>query len=307
MEIRHATIIGMGALGAMYGAILSETLGKDGVRFVADERRVGRYQAEGITCNGKPCHFTYILDTEKNDPADLLIFAVKWNSLPEAMETAKNQVGENTIILSVMNGISSEEVIAARFGRERVLYSVAPGMDAVKLGSRLTYTQCGTLSIGIPKTEPEKQERLDAVVRFLDKTHLKFVVEEDIMRRMWSKFMLNVGVNQVLMVEEGNYGTVQHDGPAKDLMVAAMKEVQLLAGKQGYTLTDGDIAGYVRMLTTLDPEGMPSMRQDGLLHRPTEVEMFAGTVIRLAGECGVEVPVNQLLYKRVKEMEEAYL
>lgn len=307
MEIRHVTIVGMGALGAMYGAILSETLGEAGVRFVADARRVERYRAEGITCNGKPCHFTYILDAEKNDPADLLVFAVKWNALPDAMETAKNQVGENTVILSVMNGISSEELIAARFGRERVLYSVAPGMDAVKLGNRLTYTQCGTLSIGIPKTEPEKQEQLDTVVRFLDKTHLKFVVEEDIMRRMWSKFMLNVGVNQVLMVEEGNYGTVQHDGPAKDLMVAAMKEVQLLAGKRGYTLTDGDIADYLRMIATLAPEGMPSMRQDGLLRRPTEVEMFAGTVIRLAEACGVEVPVNRMLYKRVKKMEAAYL
>lgn len=307
MEIRHVTIVGMGALGAMYGAILSETLGEAGVRFVADARRVERYRAEGITCNGKPCHFTYILDTEKNDPADLLVFAVKWNALPDAMETAKNQVGENTVILSVMNGISSEELIAARFGRERVLYSVAPGMDAVKLGNRLTYTQCGTLSIGIPKTEPEKQEQLDTVVRFLDKTHLKFVVEEDIMRRMWSKFMLNVGVNQVLMVEEGNYGTVQHDGPAKDLMVAAMKEVQLLAGKRGYTLTDGDIADYLRMIATLAPEGMPSMRQDGLLRRPTEVEMFAGTVIRLAEACGVEVPVNRMLYKRVKKMEAVYL
>lgn len=212
MEVRNVTIVGMGALGTMYGAILSETLGSKAVRFVANGLRVCRYKKEGITCNGNPCDFTYLLDTETNNPADLLIFAVKWNSLSDAMETAKNQVGENTVILSVMNGISSEELIADRFGVEKVLYSVAPGMDAVKIGNKLTYTQCGVLSIGIPENESEKQEKLDAVVRFFDKTNLKYVVEKDIMRRLWSKFMLNVGVNQVLMIKEGNYGMIQQDG-----------------------------------------------------------------------------------------------
>lgn len=307
MEIRNVTIVGMGALGTMYGAILSETLGSRAVRFVADRQRISRYRKEGITCNGRPCEFTLLLDTETNDPADLLIFAVKWNSLSDAMETAKNQAGENTVILSVMNGISSEELLADRFGREKILYSVAPGMDAVKIGNKLTYTQCGVLSIGIPENEPEKQEKLDAVARFFDQTNLKYVVEQNIMRRLWSKFMLNVGVNQVLMIKEGNYGMIQHDGPAKDMAIAAMKEVQLLAGKKNYTLTDREIDDYMQMVTTLNPEGMPSMRQDGLLHRATEVEMFAGTVIRLAGEYGVEVPVNEMLYQKIKEMEAAYL
>ena len=56
----------------------------------------------------------------------------------------------------------------------------------------------------------------------------------------------------------------------------------------------------------LDPEGMPSMRQDGLARRRSEVELFAGTVRRLAAKHGLAVPVNDRLYEAVRAMEAAY-
>ena len=49
------------------------------------------------------------------------------------------------------------------------------------------------------------------------------------------------------------------------------------------------------------------MGQDRRNHRPSEVEMFAGTVIRLAREHGIPVPANQFLYRRVREIESRYL
>ena len=67
-----------------------------------------------------------------------------------------------------------------------------------------------------------------------------------------------------------------------------------------------DLNEYVDILKTLSPDGMPSMRQDGIAHRPSEVEMFAGTVIRLAEQHGILVPANRFLRQRVKEMEAEY-
>lgn len=63
---------------------------------------------------------------------------------------------------------------------------------------------------------------------------------------------------------------------------------------------------YINLIKTLSPEGVPSMRQDGIARRYSEVEMFSGTVRRLAEKHGLKVPVNDMLYKKIKEMEASY-
>ena len=118
--------------------------------------------------------------------------------------------------------------------------------------------------------------------------------------------MLNVGVNQVVMVCEGNYGTIQHPGEPRERMIAAMREVIDLSRAEGVPVTEDDLRYYVDLLSNLDPEGMPSMRQDGLAHRRSEVELFSGTVCRLAAKHGIPVPVNEELYATIREMESKY-
>ena len=130
--------------------------------------------------------------------------------------------------------------------------------------------------------------------------------EEDILHRLWGKFMLNVGVNQVVMVFEGTYGTIQAPGRPREMMIAAMREVLELSKYEGVNITEDDLNFYVELMNTMSPQGMPSMRQDGLAHRRSEVELFSGTVCRLARKHGLSVPVNEWLYARVREMEAAY-
>ena len=71
-------------------------------------------------------------------------------------------------------------------------------------------------------------------------------------------------------------------------------------------VTERDLQDYLDLLDTLSPEGMPSMRQDGLAHRRSEVELFSGTVVRLADKHGLDVPVNRALYDTVRAMEARY-
>lgn len=305
-QISRVTIIGMGALGVLYGDYFSRTLGVKNVRFLADSNRIGRYQQEGVSCNGRDCDFTYQDTDLPGEKAELLIFAVKATALEKAIEEARDYVDSHTVILSVLNGISSEEIISRELKEATVLYTVAQGMDAVKAGNQVNYTQMGKLCIGIPKDQKEKQPKLDLVVELFERTGLPYVVEADIMHRLWSKWMLNVGVNQIVMVREGTYGTVQIPGEARDLMIAAMREVIEIAKKERVSVTEADLEEYLRLIDTLSPDGMPSMRQDGLAGRYSEVELFAGTVLKKAEKLGVDVPVNRYLYETVRTMEETY-
>lgn len=301
MTGKKIVIVGMGALGILYGDMITRKQGKEAVTFLADEKRIERYRREGVFCNGQKCDFKMSSTPEETD---LLIFAVKGTTLKEAMELAAPCVKENTVILSLLNGISSEEILAERFGDRHIVHCIAQGMDAVRLGNKLTYEHTGELRIGTP--DKEKKGMVTWVAELLQETGVPYVIEEDILHRLWGKWMLNVGVNQVVMVTEGTYRTVQEEGEARNMMLAAMEEVRRLSECAGTGVTKEDLESYVALTDSLNPDGMPSMRQDGLSHRYSEVDFFAGTVIEKAKKYGVPVPVNQMLYDKVKEMEAGY-
>lgn len=305
MTIENVSVVGMGALGILFGKYIQDKIGKESVSFVVNKNRMKKYVQQGIICNGERGSFN-LIDEEIKKETDLLIIAVKATALDEAIKTAKNQVGEKTIIISLLNGITSEEIIGQAFGKEKVIYCVAQGMDAVKIDNKFTCSHMGELRIGIPKDETYKQEKLNSVVEFFNSIDFPYTLEEDIIHRLWSKFMLNVGVNQVVMINEGNYGTVQKEGKERQMMKDAMKEVIELASYEGVKLSNEDLEGYIKLTDTLDPKGMPSMRQDGLMKRPSEVELFSGTVLKLAKKYNLEMKVNEYLYKKVKNMESRY-
>lgn len=305
MSEKTVAIVGLGALGILYGQHLTEAVGKERVRIIVNKERKERYTTHGITLNGEACDFNYVLEEEQMTPADIVIVATKSLTLESGMNSMKNQVGENTTILSLINGISSEGILGDRFGHEKVIPTVALGMDATREGYDVRSQVKGWLQIGIDK--PEKTERLSIVQEVFDEAAFPYEVEEDIELKIWHKFVMNVGVNQVVMVKDGTYGTIQTGGEYHDLMIDAMREVIPVAQAEGVALKEEDIQNVVKIIDTVDPAGMPSMRQDGLAGRPTEVELFAGTILAKSKEHGLDSPVNEYLYKEVKRKEAEYL
>lgn len=298
-EIRSTAIIGMGALGLLYGRSIFD-YDPQAVTYVMDEQRVAKNRGKIWRINGSP-YCLPVCSSREATPADLVIVAVKYNELASALDTMEKCVDENTIILSVMNGISSEKIIAERYGAKHVLYTVAQGMDAMRSEGRLDYTQAGELHLGV--MDETQNADLDAVCAWFTKTGIAHVMESDIRYRMWCKFMLNVGINQCCMVYETTYSGCLKPGEANDTMIAAMREVITLAKAEGISMGEKELQQYIAILETLSPDGIPSMRQDGVAGRKTEVDMFAGTVIRLAKQHGIPVPANEFLYQRVQEME----
>jgi 2-dehydropantoate 2-reductase len=305
LEIRTVAIVGLGALGVLFGRQLSKELPEGSVCVVADRARIERYEREGVYSNGEKCRFRYVTPEEVGESADLVLFAVKFSDLSSAIEAARNQVGPDTVILSLLNGVVSEEIIGRVLGPEKVLPAVAQGMDAVKVGNRLIYTHMGMICFG-DRPGGGASDQVEAVSRFFAKTGIPHEVADDMRHRLWGKFMLNVGVNQAVAVFEGDYGTVQREGPARDAMIAAMREALALSRAEGVDLTEEDLAYWLKVLSTLNPGGKPSMRQDLEAGRYSEVVLFAGTVLELGAKHGIDCPVNRMLYDRIKEIENRF-
>ena len=306
-ELKRVMIIGMGNLGALGGEKLTAYLGKENVIFLADGERVKRYNGQGFTINGVKQDFNVRSWEEELPPAaDLMILTVKGTQLDEAIREARPHVGPDTVLLGLQNGISSEERLIEAFGNRHVLYGIAQGMDATRDGNVIWYEHPGEWRIGIPKGEDWKQEDLDAAAALFKAAGQGCTVEDDIITRIWSKWMMNVGINQVMMVSEGTYRTIQEPGKWRDMMIAAMEEVRKIAEAEHIPLTKEDLKNYVALLDSLAPDGMCSMRQDGLAKRPSEVDFFAGTVVRKAKAHGIKVPVNEELLKMIRGIEAGY-
>ncbi len=304
MQINKVAFIGKGAVGLLYANMLARTLGYDNVEFVMDDERFERHAADALTINGEPCRLRSVRASEAT-PADLVLLTVKTIGLAQALETMESVVGPNTRIQSLCNGITSEQKIAERFGWEHTVLGICQGMDAVFLDGALTYQKCGEIRFGAAAgTDPQV---VADIAELYARCGVAHVVEADVAHRMWTKLMLNDGINQTCMAYAGTYGSATEPGSEqRRCFVAAMRETLAVANAEGIHLTEADLSQMVALAEGLAAEGMPSMAQDRIAQRKTEVEEFAGTICRLAKKHGIEVPQNEWLYQRIKELEASW-
>lgn len=304
MAIETVAFIGKGAIGLLHGTAFARALEPGAVEFVMDDARFARHAAETLTVNGEPCTIPTI-PASQAAPVDLVVLTVKATGLDQALDTMAPLVGPQTRIMSLLNGIRSEELIAQRFGWERTVLSITQGMDAVFLDGALTYTHPGEIRFGAaPGTAPGVVEDIADV---LTRAGIAHTVEPDARRRQWVKLMLNVGINQTCMVYQGTYGSAsQPDSEQNRCFIAAMRETLAVGRAEGVDLTEADLTQMATLIATLDPAGMPSMAQDRINHKPTEVDEFAGTIIDLAEKHGILVPQNKWLYARIREIEASW-
>ncbi len=304
VAIKKVYISGLGAVGSAYAGQIYQT-DPEALTVIADPERVERYRREGVSVNGTVYPFRFETPQAVAEPADLILIAVKQHQLTASIEALRNCVGQETIILSLLNGITSEETVGAAYGLEKVLYSFVVGTDAVRLGTQTRYSRLGKIVFGEPG-QGNDSPKVQTVREFFDRVGVPYEVPEDILRELWWKFMMNVGVNQISAVLKAPYGVFQNVGEARQLLGLASGEVLSLAERAGINLTAADIDQYLEIIATLAPEGKTSMLQDVEAGRKTEVESFAGTVTALGRQYGIATPVNDLLWRMIRTLEQSY-
>jgi 2-dehydropantoate 2-reductase len=299
--IETISIIGAGALGGAYASFFHD-MDNHCVSFIASGDRFERLRREGLIVNGKLYNIPVFTPEDILPDSDLIIVAVKHNQLNDVVREMRNRVGRETTIISVMNGIESEMKIGAAYGMEKVLYAVSVGLDGVREGNRVNFTKRGKIFFGEARN-PSVSDRVKRVQDLFGRAGIIFETPPDMIRMLWWKFMINVGINQASAVLRVPYSAFQTSQEARTLMEAAMQEVIMLAEKERVPLSKEDIKEWEAVLFGLNPEGKTSMLQDVEAHRKTEVEMFAGKVIELGTRHNVPTPVNQKLFDMIKEIE----
>ncbi len=302
-KIKTIAIVGAGAMGAAYATMFSDA-GSFSPFFVAHGERYLRLKNEPFIVNGRPYTIPVMQPDQVKQPVDLVLVALKHHHLPEALPLIKAVAGTETTILSVMNGLESEQIIGSVCGMDKMVFAIAVGIDAVREGNRFSYARPGKIIFG---EGPQKSDgcRVDLLREALTRAAIPHEVPADMMRIMWWKFMINVGINQASAVLRAPYGVFHSSSDARALMLLLMQEVVTLAGKVSVDLSQKDLDDWNSVLSTLSPKGKTSMLQDIEAGRKTEVEIFAGKVVSMGIEYGIETPVNKTILHIIKVMEES--
>ena len=294
MTIQHIAILGAGGLGAAYGSRFMRAPGFE-THFIARGERLERLRRDGLIVNGQKIDPPLIHPEDKAaQTADLILIALKQHHLAEALPDLDSFAGEQTIFLSVMNGLDSEEMIGERFGREKILYAIALGIDAVREGNRIDYSAGGKIFFGEAQNAAPSP-KVTRVQEALNRAGIPNDVPLDMQHVMWRKFMINVGINQASAVLGAPYGIFQNDPQAQAIMESLMREAIAVANAEGVALSDSDLLGWYDFLNTLSPRGKTSMLQDVEAGRKTEVEIFGDKVVQLGYKHGIPTPVNQTI------------
>lgn len=304
-QIKTVVILGLGAIGTIYAEKLCNR--PDVELFVlADEARKQRYEKNGIIYNGKRYDFTYVLPSDTHVQADLIIVATKSHGLHTAIEMMEHIVGEDTIILSLMNGISSERLIGERYGMEHILYAMYLGHGSNNMAGGITHDGVNRIFFGDAERNgtSDKEERCK---EFFYRTGIDYTVPDNIMHEVWRKFMIIVGLNQASVLLQCNYGVYQKQPSAVAFAEKLMLEVKAIAEALGIKDTGKMLKNALAAVDLFPAETTASIYQDYLMKRPMEVDIFSGEICRLGRELNIPTPYNDVVNDVLSAINEKHL
>jgi len=299
-------IVGAGALGTLLAALLSKT--KSDIWILEkDKARANVLSRDGITVEGLSNFKAQVkatTDHEEIGSADLVIISVKSYNTKEASLCAKPLISDNTAVLTLQNGIGNIEVISEVAGAERVLGGVT-NLGATLLGTgKVRYAGKGETTIG--RMDGQMPVVTRSVREIFNKAGLDTKISRDIKGVLWSKLIINAGINALTALTRlPNGKLVEFEGTRK-LMREASAEAVKVAKRKRIKLIYDDPLAKVEAVCEATSANISSMLQDILKKKRTEIDFINGVIVRHGQELGVPVPVNSMLVDLVKSIEAGY-
>lgn len=292
-------IVGTGAVGGYFGGLLARS-GED-VTFLARGEHLKAIQEKGLYIKSINGDFNVkIKAVEKpsdNDKYDLIIIAVKSYDLSNACNNIKGTVKNDTVLMSLLNGVDSEEIIGSIFGIERVIGSVAFIGSQILEAGVISHTASGMITIG--ELDGSKSKRCEEILNIFESAKIPIKLSENIQKDIWAKMVWNTGFNAITALTGSLVADVLSIPESRKIVEMAMKETVDAADKKGIRLSD-DLVEKTISKTLKAGEIKTSMLQDRENGKAMEIDSINGAIVRLGHEMNISVPVNETLYGVIK-------
>lgn len=302
-------VLGAGALGSIYGALLSEAgcevtlidLNKEHVRAINESGLIVRFGD-----SGKVYKHLRAVEHFKDAPGpDLVLLLVKSLDTEKAISGLAEYIPPSCTLLTLQNGLGNTAVIKKYFPHQQVLSGISYNSGTLLGPGEVLFGGRGLTLLG--ESDGTISPRVEAIKRFLDKAGLPAVISENIRGQIWTKVLVSVGINPLAALTRLTNGELATFSEGRELVSGLVAEAATLAAAMGIRLETEDPVGHVLEFARGAGRNRSSMLQDVLRRRYTEIDSINGSIVRYADELGLQVPLNLAVTRLIKLLERSEL
>jgi 2-dehydropantoate 2-reductase len=297
-------IIGAGAMGSLYGGYLSRA-GEEVYLVDIWKEHVDEINSQGLSIQEKDgeirLHPKAFMNPEDIGTVDLAIVFVKSFLTERAMEKNVALLGQDTIVMSLQNGYGNIDQIAEYVRVDNIIAgTTAQGASMLSPG-HIRHAGSGDTHIGWVRDGDEG--RINEIAGMLRRAGFPTEVSANVMELIWSKLIINVGINALTALLRVKNGELLRIDETKELMRMAVLEAVEVAYAAGVEFDAEEMVRKVMEIAYATGENSSSMLQDILNKRKTEIDTINGAIVEEGRKHSVGTPVNSVLTKLVRSLE----
>ena len=298
-------IVGSGAMGSVYGALLAAA-GNELWLFDQWRDHVEAMRAKGLRCTGasgdRVVLVTATADAAGAGPCELVGVATMVMQIEDAVRAAAPMIAPETLVLTIQNGLGNVERIQRVLGPENLLFGIAGGFGAEMRAPGHVHHN-GMEAINLAELRGGLTDRLERVAEVWRAAGFKVATFDDLWPVVWSKLIANVAFSAICTVTGMRVGQVRSNAAAWAVACACIAEAAAVARAKGVRLAYDDPVQWVSDFASKIPDARPSMYQDLLAGRRSEIDAIQGGVVAEGRKLGVPTPTCALMVQLVKALE----
>jgi len=300
-------VVGIGGVGGYYGGLLAKRYFDDTdveIVFVARGDHLDEIKAKGLRLISEKGEFTVTPDLATDDPSgcgifDLVIYCVKGYDLEESAKMLIPNIGENTIIVSLLNGVDNAEKLQSVLPAGKVLNGcVYIGAHRVQPGVVKQVGGSGKLFFG---SESGIQVDGEGIQDIFERANIDAEFRKDIKNIVWEKFLFISPFASATSFLGKPLGELMDSPEGKALVEALLEEVLLVANSQDIRFQEDIREVTLEKARSFPPEAKTSMQMDFEKGKRAELETFTGYIVREGRRHGLAVPNHDKVYTGLKK------
>jgi 2-dehydropantoate 2-reductase len=296
-------VVGAGGMGGSFGALLAKA-GNDVKLIDTWAEHVDTINRDGIRVGGAvgdlQVRVAAMAEPDEAGWADWVIAFIDSNATRDAAKTIEYVLSADGSVVTMQNGIGNVEALQELLGAHRVVGGSSMCSAAVAGPGHVLLTHSDYSSIG--EVDGTASERVKTLAAALEGAGLKARIDDQIMVKVWSKFLLNCGINALCAVTGMRTGEMSRVPEIYALQDHIIREALAVTEAKGIKLADPDIAGTIKK-AAFYRFNKPSMLQHVTAGRRTEIDAINGALIREAKVFGIPTPYNEALVALLKGVE----
>lgn len=300
-------IVGPGALGLLMAANLSRSkndiwiLDKDAARAKKLAEDGIKTESSAVSSRAK---VSSSADSREIGQADVVIICVKSYDTEEALKSAKGVIGEKTYVMSLQNGLGNLQLISEFVDNDKIIGGVT--YHGATLVDDITVRHTGKGETVIGQENGKVLGEIRDIAAILTKAGFQTKITKDINSVIWSKLIINVGINALSAVTRLKNGALVENEYTREIMRRAVSEAVKVAKKKKARLAYDDPIQKVEAVCKATADNLSSMLQDVIAGESTEIDYINGAIVRQAKSLNIKTPTNEMLVELVKAVEMNY-